>query len=73
MVKIPSKIENEKVSHTPLGLTRKQSMDCFFARRERGKMQGKMHVTSEIQYIQVLHEQMKATHLLNESKLTLEQ
>jgi len=32
-----------------------------------------MQVTSEIQYIHVLHEQMKATHLFPESKLSLKQ
>lgn len=36
-------------------------------------MQWKMQVTSEIQYIHVLHEQMKATHLFPESKLSLKQ
>jgi len=38
------------------------------AGRGRGIMQWKMQVTSEIQNIHVLHEQMKDIHLLSESK-----
>jgi len=76
--KILSQTENDKKNkkklHTPLGLTRKQSTDfLFWAGTGRGIMQWKMQVTSEIQYIHVLHEPIKATLLFPESKLSLKQ
>lgn len=72
--KILSKTENKyKNLHSPPGPIRKQSRLSILAGRGRGIMQWKMQVTSEIQYIHVPHEQMKATHLFPENKLSLKQ